>query len=48
MEQPDYYYEIEEPIYIAATHMQPAKNASKKKLPIELPIGTTWNSWTRE
>ena len=44
MGQPDYYNEIGEPIYIAATHMLQAKNASKNKLLIELPIGTTWNS----
>ena len=44
MGQPDYYNESGESIYIAATHMLQAKNASKKKLLIELPIGTTWNS----
>ena len=44
MGQPDYYNESGEPIYGAATHMLQAKNASKNKLLIELPIGTTWNS----
>ena len=44
MGQPHYYSESGEPIYIAAAHMLQAKNTSKKKLLIELPIGTTWNS----
>ena len=44
MGQPGYYNEIGEPIYVAATNMLQAKNASKKKLLTELPIGTTWNS----
>ena len=44
MGQPDYYSEIGEPICVAAIHMLQAKNTSKKKVFIELPIGTTWNS----
>ena len=44
MGQPDYYIEIGEPIYVAATHRLQAKNASKKKSLLELPIETTWNS----
>ena len=44
MGQPDYYNESGEPIYIAATHMLEAKNASMKKLLAELPIGNAWNS----
>ena len=48
MGQPDYYNESGEPIYIAATHMLQGKNASKKKLLVELPIGTTWKSLNKK
>ena len=44
MGQPDYYNESGELIYLAATHMLQAKNASKEKLLIEHPIVATWNS----
>ena len=44
MGQPDYYNESGKPIYIATTCMLQVKNASKKKILVEPPIGTTWNS----